>query len=138
MSIVSEYLEVAGVVRNFLATSDVAKYWDYPSALEEWTVAGLAGHLARPVLNLSSVLAEPVPLGSPRHSAVDYYCQMPREDASLDSPAALTLATCSVATTWHCPRPSRRCQPSQLSMRSARPRRAAACGCCSASTSSLA
>ena len=91
MSIVSEYLEVAGVVRNFLATSDVAKYWDYPSALEEWTVAGLAGHLARPVLNLSSVLAEPVPLGSPRHSAVDYYCQMPREDASLDSPAASAI-----------------------------------------------
>ena len=91
MSIVSEYLEVAGVVRNFLATSDVAKYWDYPSALEEWTVAGLAGHLARPVLNLSSVLAEPVPLGSPRHSAVDYYCQMPASDAEHDSPAARAI-----------------------------------------------
>lgn len=91
MTVVSEYLEVAGVIRKFLATSDVAKYWDYPSALEEWTVAGLAGHLARPVLNLSAILDEPVPEDSPLFSAVDYYALMPAADADHDSPAARAI-----------------------------------------------
>ena len=91
MTAVQEYLQVAGVIRSLLASPEVAKYWDYPSALDEWTVAGLSGHLARPVLNLASVLEEPVPWDSPLYSAVDYYAQMPAGDADLDSPAARAI-----------------------------------------------
>ncbi len=91
MTVITAYLKSASTIRSFLATSDVAKYWDYPSALDEWTVAGLAGHLARPVLNLAGVLAEPVPEHADLHSAVDYYAMMPAADADLESPAARAI-----------------------------------------------
>ncbi|MDP2288838.1 MAG: maleylpyruvate isomerase N-terminal domain-containing protein [Actinomycetota bacterium] len=89
MTVVSEYLAVAGAVRSLLANGDVAKYWEYPSALEEWTVAGLAGHLARPVLNLSTILRAEVPAEKELTSAVNYYAEMPVADLQLAS----TMAT---------------------------------------------
>lgn len=49
----------------FLASEAVAKHWQDPSALEGYTVAGLAGHLARGVLTVEKYLKAPAP---PEHS----------------------------------------------------------------------
>ncbi|MDO8731023.1 MAG: maleylpyruvate isomerase N-terminal domain-containing protein [Actinomycetota bacterium] len=91
VSVVSQYLEVAGIIRTFLATSEVAKYWEYPSELEEWTVAGLAGHLARPVLNIPTILAAKVPSELPLKSAVEYYSAMPASAQEINSQVAIDI-----------------------------------------------
>ncbi len=96
--VVSEYLDVAGLIREFLATGEVAKYWDYPSALEEWTVAGLAGHLARPVLNMPTILVAEVPTDQPLVTGVGYYCSMPLSDQEVDSPVAIDIRKRGVAS----------------------------------------
>jgi len=98
MTVVRDYLEVAQVIRTLLASDEVAKYWEYPSALEEWTVAGLAGHLARPVLQLPSVLAESVSQESVPVTAVEYFSQMPASSNALDSPAATAIRQRGVQT----------------------------------------
>ena len=85
MTVVSEYLEVASRVRRFLASDEVAKYWQYPSTLDQWTVAGLAGHLARPVLIIPGILAAEVPVDKPLASAVDYFAGIPADDLGPDS-----------------------------------------------------
>ncbi|WP_214317294.1 maleylpyruvate isomerase N-terminal domain-containing protein [Nonomuraea sediminis] len=62
---------MAGVRDDFLATARAAALllrdpavlaaWDEPSALPEFSVRGLAGHLAYQVLAVSQALAEPAP-----------------------------------------------------------------------------
>lgn len=98
MTVVSEYLETAGIIRTFLATSEVAKYWDYPSALEDWTVAGLSGHLARPVLNMPAILAAEVPGDRPLASAVEYYFAMSVSDLQRESTMAIEIRDRGVAS----------------------------------------
>ena len=55
------FLQTAEVVEDALASPRVAERWDDPSALEGYTVAGLAGHLARAVLTVARYLDAPPP-----------------------------------------------------------------------------
>ncbi len=50
------YLEAARSVAGLLADPAVAAAWDEPSALAEFSVHGLAGHLALQVSHVSRVL----------------------------------------------------------------------------------
>ncbi len=66
---VQQVLEVAELAETLLASDEVAQAWERPSALEGYTVAGLAGHLARAVLTLERYLDEPVADAPPTDAA---------------------------------------------------------------------
>ncbi|SDS07388.1 maleylpyruvate isomerase N-terminal domain-containing protein [Jiangella sp. DSM 45060] len=59
------YLDAAGAALKLLGDPAVAARWDESSALEAFTVGGLAGHLAGQVLAVPDVLAAPVPDDEP-------------------------------------------------------------------------
>ncbi|MDQ0911533.1 hypothetical protein QFZ22_007518 [Streptomyces canus] len=64
---ISAFLDTAGVASVLLRSPVLAERWERPSALDRFRVSGLAGHLARAVLNVERWLAEPVPAGRPPH-----------------------------------------------------------------------
>ncbi|MEV6367604.1 maleylpyruvate isomerase N-terminal domain-containing protein [Micromonospora musae] len=64
-AISTAYLTAARSAVRLLGDPAVAERWDQPSALAEFGVAGLAGHLASQVFQVEAVLAEPVPAGDP-------------------------------------------------------------------------
>ncbi len=55
------FLAVARVAAELLAGDDVRAHWQQPSALEGYTISGLAGHLARAVLTVERYLSAPEP-----------------------------------------------------------------------------
>jgi Mycothiol maleylpyruvate isomerase N-terminal domain len=57
------YLDSAAVAVALLADPAVTASWDEPSALAEFTVRGLAGHLARQVHVVRELLAAEEPEG---------------------------------------------------------------------------
>ena len=56
MSIIDAYLVCARSAAALLADEAVASSWDAPSALEHYTVAGLAGHLGGQIWVVEKVL----------------------------------------------------------------------------------
>lgn len=68
------YLQVAATAAALLAADEVAARWDEPSALAEFSVRGLAGHLAGQVFFLPAMLAQPVP-AEPVIAIEDYYAR---------------------------------------------------------------
>ncbi len=65
------YLVAVASVREILARDEVADAWEAPSALPEWSVAGLAGHLAGQAFSgVTLIEAEPsdlAPIGLEEH-----------------------------------------------------------------------
>jgi hypothetical protein len=59
------YLQAAASAVELLGRPAVAGTWEQPSALPEFRVSGLAGHLAHQVLGVPGVLANAVPAGPP-------------------------------------------------------------------------
>lgn len=55
------FLAAAGMAEQWIASDAVAARWEQPSALAGYTVAGLAGHLARAVLTVEQYLDAPAP-----------------------------------------------------------------------------
>lgn len=75
MSSVRETFLVTGrVAADLLARPEVEAAWDGPSALAEFTVRGLAGHLLRATGSVSAYLDRPEPDGEPV-TAAEYYVQ---------------------------------------------------------------
>lgn len=66
------FLEAAGTVAALLAEPAVAAAFEKPSALRDFSVGGLAGHVAWQELALPELLAEPVPV-EPVVSLREYY-----------------------------------------------------------------
>ncbi|WBP85357.1 maleylpyruvate isomerase N-terminal domain-containing protein [Kitasatospora cathayae] len=56
-----EFLAAARAAEGLLRRPEVAQAWERPSALAQWSVGGLAGHLAYQVLCVPEVLAAPAP-----------------------------------------------------------------------------
>src|SRR6478609_374518 len=54
------FLTAADSTIELLARPEVSRHWDDPSALAEWSVGGLAAHLASEVPIVLSVLEHPV------------------------------------------------------------------------------
>ena len=77
------FLAAARSAVELLADPAVAHRWDEPSALAEFRVGGLAGHLAFQVLGVPGVLAEPVPAGEPI-GLLDHYARGTWIGASVD------------------------------------------------------
>ena len=59
--VLSAFLEIAERVEGMLVSEAVAALWEDPSALEGYTVSGLAGHLARGVLTVERYVEAPAP-----------------------------------------------------------------------------
>ncbi|MGK5742146.1 maleylpyruvate isomerase N-terminal domain-containing protein [Micromonospora sp. URMC 103] len=68
------YLHAARSAVRLLGDPAVAQRWGSPSALAEFGVAGLAGHLASQVFQVETMLAEPVPPGDPI-GLLDHYAR---------------------------------------------------------------
>jgi hypothetical protein len=77
------FLETLTAVRPLLASSEVAARWDEPSALREFSVRGLAGHLVRATLNVEKYLDRAEPAGEEPISAAAYYANLDRDISSL-------------------------------------------------------
>ncbi|WP_412540504.1 maleylpyruvate isomerase N-terminal domain-containing protein [Longispora sp. K20-0274] len=60
------FIAAGWVAHGLLTTPELAARWDEPSALAEFRTGGLAGHLARQVLNVERFLAIPVADDTPR------------------------------------------------------------------------
>jgi uncharacterized protein (TIGR03083 family) len=63
------YLSAATTVSALLHSPALPARWTGPSALAEFRVSGLAGHLARGVFNVETYLARPVPSGTTTDAA---------------------------------------------------------------------
>ncbi len=66
------FLATGRVAADLLARPEVGAAWDSASALPEFTVRGLAGHLLRATGSVEAYLDRPEPAGEPV-SAADYY-----------------------------------------------------------------
>lgn len=83
--VVTTYLDAATVVADFIASPAVAASWDQPSALPKMSVGGLAGHLARQVLNTPGLLRQD-PVGEPPVSLIEHYQRSAWVGTPLDDP----------------------------------------------------
>ncbi|HEY8369066.1 MAG TPA: maleylpyruvate isomerase N-terminal domain-containing protein [Thermodesulfobacteriota bacterium] len=105
------WFEAAAVARGLLASPETAARWDAPSALAEFSVRGLAGHLARAILVVESYLDAPPPSGPPIPAAAYFPAVLTTRDLSdplhvgirargealaADGPAALVAAVDAV------------------------------------------
>lgn len=93
-SVTSAYLDAAGAVATFLAGQEVAAAWDRPSALAEFPVSGLAGHLARQITQVPAVLAltdEGAAEGRETISVLDHYDRSAWVEAPLDAEVSASI-----------------------------------------------
>lgn len=79
----TNYLAAADLALDLLADNAVAAAWDRPSALAEFRVAGLAGHLAYQVSSIPQIMTEPVPATPPR-TLLGHYDNAAWLDADID------------------------------------------------------
>jgi Mycothiol maleylpyruvate isomerase N-terminal domain len=82
-----QFLAAAGAAVALLHDPAVAAAWDRPSVLAGFGVSGLAGHLARQILLVPRLLAQPVPDGAPL-SLLEHYAAVPWAAAGPAQPAA--------------------------------------------------
>jgi uncharacterized protein (TIGR03083 family) len=78
-----DFLSTARSAVDLLGEPAVAAAWSTPSALEKFSVAGLAGHTAYQILSARQALAEPVPK-LPTISLLEHYGRVQWIDAGLD------------------------------------------------------
>jgi hypothetical protein len=67
------FLESAVASAELLARDEVRNRWDEPSALEQFSIRGLAGHLVRATGSVEAYLARAEPVGQAPISAAQYY-----------------------------------------------------------------
>jgi Mycothiol maleylpyruvate isomerase N-terminal domain len=77
------YLQAAASAAELLGRPAVADAWARPSALAEFRVSGLAGHLANQVLTVPAVLGNEVP-DEPPIALLDHYAQSRWRSGSVD------------------------------------------------------
>ncbi|MFI5707483.1 maleylpyruvate isomerase N-terminal domain-containing protein [Kribbella sp. NPDC051620] len=85
-----DFLSVGASAARLLREPAVSEAWSKPSALEEFSVGGLAGHLAYQVLAIPEIVAAPVPT-EPTISVLDHYARVEWIDAGLDDEISLRI-----------------------------------------------
>ncbi|MFG2913822.1 maleylpyruvate isomerase N-terminal domain-containing protein [Kitasatospora sp. NPDC048298] len=80
----TDFLAAAAAAEELLRRPEVARAWRLPSALAQWSVGGLAGHLAYQVLCVPEVLAAPEP-AEPVVGLLDHYARSAWVGAALDA-----------------------------------------------------
>ena len=86
---IATFLSGARTAASLLHAPELAESWAKPSALAEFRVSGLAGHLAGQVLNVFGYLDAEVPPDLPSMDAVQYYLK--DGDPPVDSPLATRI-----------------------------------------------
>jgi Mycothiol maleylpyruvate isomerase N-terminal domain len=82
------FVETAAISVGLLNDPAVAAAWDRPSALEKFSVSGLAGHLARQVSRAKGVVTGEAPGDDvPRFALTDHYARAKWLGAPLDNDA---------------------------------------------------
>jgi hypothetical protein len=81
-SIRSTFLDTITAVRPVIASPQIAAHWDEPSALPEFSVSGLAGHLVRATGSVDAYLNRPAPEQEVPISAAAYYTMVLDADIS--------------------------------------------------------
>ena len=84
------FVQAATSAEALLGEPAVAAAWDCASALREFGVAGLAGHLARQVLAVPRVLEQPAP-GDQPVALLDHYDRVSWIGADLDDEANVEI-----------------------------------------------
>jgi uncharacterized protein (TIGR03083 family) len=87
-----DFLSTARSATQLLREPAVAAAWRGPSALPEFSVGGLAGHLAYQVLAVPDVLAAPVP-DEPVASLLEHYGRVAWIGAGLDEEINVSIRT---------------------------------------------
>lgn len=70
-----DFLDTARMAVEMLRDPAVAARWEEPSALPEFSVRGLAGHLAYQVLAVRQALETPVTADQPRVTVLEHYAR---------------------------------------------------------------
>ena len=83
MTIANAFLSAAGSAEALLRDPAVGARWGEPSALQYFTVGGLAAHLGRQVLRVPEVYAAPVPEGAPL-GLLEHYARSAWANEDLD------------------------------------------------------
>lgn len=76
------FLATLAAIRPLVASSEVAAHWNDPSALPEFTVRGLAGHLVRTGLVVDMYLDRPSPADAEPVSPAAYFSQVTSDISS--------------------------------------------------------
>lgn len=84
MTIRDEFFGTARTALELIGRPEVAARWDEPSALPEFGVSGLAGHIAYQVLPLPQMIAAPLP-DEPPVSLMRHYANAGWVDLDVDS-----------------------------------------------------
>ena len=82
----AEFLLAASSAARLLSDPAVATRWDQPSALQDFSIRGLAGHLALQILYVQQVLRAAPPTG-PVATLDDHYANATWIEAPLDDPS---------------------------------------------------
>jgi hypothetical protein len=79
------FLDASAVAVDLMGAPEVESKWDEPSALAQWSVRGLAGHLVRCTAGVESYLdADPAPTGTPVSPAAYYAGAIDSNDLDAD------------------------------------------------------
>ncbi|WP_112277096.1 maleylpyruvate isomerase N-terminal domain-containing protein [Lentzea terrae] len=84
MTIRDDFLTTARIALDLLRHPQVAENWDEPSALPEFGVSGLAGHIGYQALPLPSMIAAPVG-DEPVVSLMEHYARANWTELDVDS-----------------------------------------------------
>jgi hypothetical protein len=79
------YLDAATSCADLLADAAVAEMWDQPSALAQFTVRALAGHLASQVITVATVIAADPPPTVEAVSLEEHYGRVRWRGADVDA-----------------------------------------------------
>ena len=86
----SAYLGTATVVAHLLRAPEVASDWSEPSALRDFDVSGLAGHLARSVTQVQRIVEDP-PAGGEPIPVLDHFTRNPWVASGHDDPLHVAI-----------------------------------------------
>lgn len=90
MGVREDFIAAAEVAARLLRAPSVAASWERPSALAEFSVAGLAGHLAFQVLAVPEILAAPLP-SEETVPVLEHYARVAWIDAALDDEISVRI-----------------------------------------------
>jgi hypothetical protein len=85
-----DFLAVGSSAARLLREPAVTEAWSKPSALEEFGVSGLAGHLAYQVLAIPDIISAPIPTEA-TISVLDHYARVEWIDADLQDEISLRI-----------------------------------------------
>ncbi|MFE7528825.1 maleylpyruvate isomerase N-terminal domain-containing protein [Kitasatospora sp. NPDC057542] len=92
----ADFLAAAAAAEDLLRRPEVAASWRRPSALAQWSVGGLAGHLAYQVLCVAELPAAAVPT-EPVVGLLDHYARSLWVGAALDADVNVRIRQSSEA-----------------------------------------